>query len=1332
MRTWTLLAALGLLACTAAYPQADRHDRIMVVPAAKPVIVDGDLKEWDLSGAVDSALDEKLRPQFSASFALMYDEKALYISAHVVDGTPMVNHGDPAVTAASFGDDCLQIHLCSDPAQPYPLPANLDVLTMCDLCLWYYTDNHQPALFIGQGADNNTQVPKTYTGADSGLVFRPDGDGKGYTVEARIPWSRLNAPRPLRAGDRIACTVQPFWSGKTWFNDIIAHAGLAYADASMWGQAIFLDQGNLPPSAKPKTAAERQLPLTATLKLPDAQATTVSAAVYDRSGVMVRTLLAGAENRTATVPLYGSRIAKTNRGTVDVAWDGCDDQGRPLPVGEYTVKLLTSRGLGQKWVASVHNSGNPPWHTDDGTGGWGGDHSPALGAAADQERVYLLWAMGECSPLLIACRPDGQKLWGTNQIGFSTWGCYAVATDGNFVYVLQDGYLYGESGAPGQVRKLTPEITRFEAATGKPVNFALGKRELKMADWSDSLMLPDFVMKSMVYNTDSQSYALENTGSRFKRTWEKLATHDFGPQELGRSALGLAVGGNTAYVSRYLENRVDAVDLTTGTKLQEWQVERPAGLAVGADGTAYAAAGKGIVRLQADGAIAPVVKNALSAPWGLAVDKDGLLYASDCGDAMQVKVFSPTGGLVRTIGKPGGRPWVGKYDPAGMLEPAGLALDRDGKLWVTEYDSTPIRVSTWRTDGTFVKEYFGPGTYAVPATVDEERPNLVCVHNTLFEVNYATGAVKPVCTLIRETQGPRISPGMRFYYLFRHVQGRTYACSMHAGGATVYLVTQTPQGVPLAEPVAAWGVLDHLQFCNLYSTDIPAAARERYWPTRSKVMYQWHDLNGDRLIQDDEWAFTPADQTAMKSPWREYLGNWVDDDLTFWTMSQDGQALTLKVKEWKNGVPIYEPLAQVHPLFTLPAGYTSTLYYGNYIPDRDAVYLLTSANKDSAVEKRGLNGELVWRYARAFANNPPLPVAGDLISATQFRSLTKTRDGLGLLLANGYYGQYYLLDTDGLYAGALCKDIRTGPKCGPDVVLMENFNGYFFRNKDNGKYYAFGGDTDARIWEVTGIDTLRKGVVPLTIRPEDAKLSQAAAPTGSTAATGPSVVRISKAPAGFQPQQLTAWDLTRAVFWDAGAGRTAKAALAYDESNLYAIYQVTDTSPLANGGTDWATLFKSGDTCEIMLAADPQADPKRERPAAGDLRLLFSAAGGKPVAVLYEAVARPGEEQSPQSFIALGHSEPFQRVVQLPRAVVTVQRSRDGYVLSATVPLKDLGFALAPAMKTRGDLGVLFSNDGGTNTAARTYYFNHNAGILGDLPSESRLQPLDWGTLEAE
>jgi hypothetical protein len=82
--------------------------------------------------------------------------------------------------------------LCSDGAAGYPLKAsNSD--RICHLTMWQYTDKKLPVLQVQYGMDYHGT--KLYTGGDSGVAFAPAADGKGYTLEARIPWDRLALQR---------------------------------------------------------------------------------------------------------------------------------------------------------------------------------------------------------------------------------------------------------------------------------------------------------------------------------------------------------------------------------------------------------------------------------------------------------------------------------------------------------------------------------------------------------------------------------------------------------------------------------------------------------------------------------------------------------------------------------------------------------------------------------------------------------------------------------------------------------------------------------------------------------------------------------------------------------------------------------------------------------------------------------------------------------------------------------------------------------------------------------------------------------------------------------
>ena len=114
------------------------------------------------------------------------------------------------------------------------------------------------------------------------------------------------------------------------------------------------------------------------------------------------------------------------------------------------------------------------------------------------------------------------------------------------------------------------------------------------------------------------------------------------------------------------------------------------------------------MRLDADGNPdkgQPVISG-LDDPSGLAIDASGNFYISDGGASQQVKVFTPAGKPLREIGIKGGRPRDGIYNPAGMLDPHGLCVAPDGKVWVAELADDYQILGAWNPDGTRAKSYY--------------------------------------------------------------------------------------------------------------------------------------------------------------------------------------------------------------------------------------------------------------------------------------------------------------------------------------------------------------------------------------------------------------------------------------------------------------------------------------------------------------------------------------------------------------------------------------------------------------------------------------------------
>ena len=196
--------------------------------------------------------------------------------------------------------------------------------------------------------------------------------------------------------------------------------------------------------------------------------------------------------------------------------------------------------------------------------------------------------------------------------------------------------------------------------------------------------------------------------------------------------------------------------------------------------------------------------------------------------------------------------------------------------------------------------------------------------------------------------------------------------------------------------------------------------------------------------------------------------------------------------------------------------------------------------------------------------------------------------------------------------------------------------------------------------------------------------------------------------------------------WRAG-NYTARAALATDGTTLYLAYDVNgDSNPMVNGGKDYSLLFTTGDSVDLQLGTRADADPKRNDPVAGDLRLLISVVDGQPVAVLYRW--KTTGEKHPQTFSSPRRKYTVEDVQVLTTAKIVINRRTDGYVVEAAVPLAALGFTPQPGKGYPCDLGVIFSDPTGTNRAARVYWSNKATGLVNDVPGEIMANPNLWGT----
>jgi hypothetical protein len=181
---------------------------------------------------------------------------------------------------------------------------------------------------------------------------------------------------------------------------------------------------------------------------------------------------------------------------------------------------------------------------------------------------------------------------------------------------------------------------------------------------------------------------------------------------------------------------------------------------------------------------------------------------------------------------------------------------------------------------------------------------------------------------------------------------------------------------------------------------------------------------------------------------------------------------------------------------------------------------------------------------------------------------------------------------------------------------------------------------------------------------------------------------------------------------------------------LHLAYRVKDPSPLVNHGSDWTLLFKTGDSVNFEFSTDPAARPDRSAPVPGDRRLLIAPYRGKPLAVLYSYRERGAKRPVP--FSSPWRTEQVDRVSRLDSARIDVQKQQGAYVLTAAIPLADLGLPRQASVTLKGDFGVIYGDDAGSIDLLRSYWSNQATGLVNDVPGEIMINPRLWGTLRFE
>lgn len=734
-----------------------------------------------------------------------------------------------------------------------------------------------------------------------------------------------------------------------------------------------------------------------------------------------------------------------------------------------------------------------------------------------------------------------------------------------------------------------------------------------------------------------------------------------------------------------------------------------------------------------------VPRERLDKPVQFCFGPKGLIYVTDNGPKV-VKVFDPqTGELVQSLGTPGGTT-VGPWDPLRLVNPAQVAVDRDGKVWVADRTYTPKRVMVFNPDGSAHKWFLGPTQYGGGGSMDPGDRSIVMYNGMKFRIDWESRTWKLEALLGHNVE--------RCIYR----QGKRYVVGPFPGPKGLTQVTFERGGV--ATPIAVAGRLaDWQAFAE--SPELQQAFGDQD-PEATAVL--WSDRSGDEAPQPEEIQLVHG--LGTKQSWD------VGEDLTLFTLpvyGRDGIA-------WRptgftpQGVPVYD----VEQRLTIKPQPLPRQTRRAWCDDQGRFFLIGARLLAADGETK------LWEYPNPFTQHagfyntpwgrqrPPgklsqehFPIAHFTVGKEEF------------YVVNTDPGDWYCYTADGMMAACLFGGPRGyGLKTWPaewekgktvldDLRLgQEHYQGCVVK-ADDGKVYAIAGHNHMSVVRIEGLERLARFSGAVSVTPTD--LEQTAAWQAHEdwlrqIRTTPKVATMLRA--SYRPAisaTLEEWPeevfVTVAMTVQPGLNEDityldSKGAVAYDEDHLYLALMVRDESPLKNNAQDMKTLFKGGDAADFTLGFDAAADPKRQGAVPGDVRLLFSLVKGKPVAVLYKPVDPNAPAAAQTRFVSPVGQVFMDRVAVLDEAKVAFKTSRlkqlkDGitlegnfWTMEAAVPWSSLGVAPpVPGTTLRGDFGYLQSDEHGTATAGRVYWAGKSQTVISDTPSEARLRPALWGEI---
>ncbi len=1098
----------------------------------------------------------------------------------------------------------------------------------------------------------------------------------------------------------------------------------------------------------------------------------VSLNLVDPNGVVVRHLL----NQDAR-----------EKGPVTVQWDGLTDPtyrtpGQPVPAGDYTWKAIAHPGVTLDLRGWASFSGRAPWWATP-YDFWLGDHGVPSAVVTDGERMYLACNGAEGGRHLIATDFDGKLIWSLQN---TTGGAdpEVIAVDRGIVYVVHAKSRWLNKQPPVLISRVDAQTGAYQPWKNRK-NHIVSQEDVFGANFGADRLSGLDARDGLLYGTTGDSTIFLDEIADWQVLLSKVAADaslatvvlaDLRPgvqEGIERYLAGkqrretamrredemkivenlngllksktLTIGAaNDGEAKRALANRraleerlapalrkVDhqfvVLDGATGAMLKHWPLPMATAIKVRDAKTAYVICGEEVRTVNLDSGDSRPFITGLRNPYSLSIDPQGRILVGLRDPESQIVIFGTNGKEIGRVGEKGGRQ-IGPWQPKRILNPSGIAVDAKGKLWVTEHDAHPKRVSVWAygeagapIQTKLLKEYFGPTHYgAGGGTINPRDPDVMVGEGCEWRIDPKGGSA--ACLGTFDTK----------YHEFATFREGT--------NGKLYLFTNTMRYGNGAMQI--WERLGDARYA------LRATMRNDVKAPDAKIgaTELWIDQNGDGQVQPEEIQRRIGGLSPDGSnDWSMNLG----PDMTLYAFDwQDKKLKALHLEGFTSGgAPRYD-LSKLNPMpDAMSVGYQFN--QGCALPSADNKTILM----DLAVKNHPAgrlwhcfdlaSGKLLWTYP-----NPYFQVHGSHNAPTSepglFRGAfgpvgTGYLPGVGNFWAiNGNLGEWWVLSSEGFFVSRLFSgnvfdwNWPANPLPGSDLTNLppgggsEDFGGSLTQAKD-GKIYIQAGK--AGLWNVA-VNGLEK-IVPIPggkvqISQADTTKALAMREAALQDSAGGATLAISKSTVGFSGDLEKDFKGIKPISYQKSEDASVRTALAYDDAKLYIGWQVKDATPWVNGAQDISQMYSCGDTVDLQLGTDPAADPKRSKAVKGDLRLSIGNYKGKPTAVLYRFVSDLKKPRTFSSGVVQGWQVDWVDVVAEAEIKVTVDAGK-GYLVEAAIPLDVLGLKPTPKLSLRGDVGVTHGDPAGNRTRLRTYWSNQQTGLVDDVVFELQPEPRNWG-----